>query len=247
MKLKTALLSIALLLGTAPAYAEVVYKVGSTPTGVPFTFLDPKTNTIQGMMVDLIEEIGKDVGFKIDIQPMAFSTLVPSLSTGKIDIIAAAMSATPERAKVVDFTDDVYRYGEGLVVPASNTKDYTTFEDMKGMRIGAQIGTNYINVLKASGVFPDVGAYEALPDVLKDVANNRIDAGVGDYPILAYSLSQGRYPELRLVKSYKPSVMGPVNIAVKKGNTELQEKINKSLAAMKTDGRLDKVLKNWGL
>jgi len=247
MKIKVALLSTLMALATTAAHAETVYKVGSTPTGVPFTFLDPKTNRIEGMMVDLIQEVGKDAGFKVEIQPMPFSTLVPSLTAGKIDIISAAMSATPERAKVVDFTNDVYNYGEGLVVPATDTKDYTDFSDMKGKRIGAQIGTNYINVLKASGVFSEVAAYDALPDVLRDVANGRIDAGVGDYPILAYTLSQGRYPQLRLVKSYKPTVMGPVNIAVKKGNTELQEKINKSLAAMKADGRLDKILKKWGL
>ena len=41
-----------------PVQAQQVLKVGSTPTGIPFTFLDTKTNTIQGIMVDLITEIG---------------------------------------------------------------------------------------------------------------------------------------------------------------------------------------------
>ncbi|NVK32959.1 MAG: amino acid ABC transporter substrate-binding protein [Rhodobacteraceae bacterium] len=247
MKLKSALLSLALLIGTAPAHAEDVYTVGSTPTGVPFTFLDAETNTIQGMMVDLIAEIGKDVGFKPEIQAMPFSTLVPALTSGKIDIIAAAMSATPERSKVVDFTNDVYRYGEGLIVPATDTAEYKSLEDIKGKRIGAQIGTNYLNVLKASGLFEEVRAYDALPDILSDVSNGRVAAGVGDYPILGYLLSQGKYPEVQLVRTYVPSVEGSINIAVKKGNTELQEKINKSLAAIKEDGRLDKILKKWGL
>lgn len=247
MKIKTALLSLALVLGAIPAHAEDVYKVGSTPTGVPFTFLDAKTNTIQGVMVDLIEEIGKDVGFKPEIQAMPFSTLVPALSSGKIDIIAAAMTATPERSKVVDFTNDVYSYGEGLVVPASDDTEYKNFEDMKGKGIGAQIGTNYYNVLNESGLFEEVRAYDALPDILSDVSNGRVAAGVGDYPILGYLLSQGKYPKVKLVKSYVPSVEGSINIAVRKGNTELQEKINKSLAAIKEDGRLDKILKKWGL
>ena len=247
MKFKSALLSLALLLGAMPAQAETVYTVGSTPTGVPFTFLDAETNTIQGMMVDLIAEVGKDVGFKPEIQAMPFSTLVPALSSGKIDIIAAAMSATPERSKVVDFTNPVYSYGEALVVPVSDETDYKGLEDIKGKRVGAQIGTNYLNVLKASGLFEEVVAYDSLPGVLRDVANGRVAAGVGDYPILGYLLSKGKYNDVRLVKSYVPSAVGSVNIAVKKGNTELQEKINKSLAAMKEDGRLDKILKKWGL
>ena len=59
-----------------PASAQQVLKVGSTPTGIPFTFLDTKTNSIQGIMVDLITEIGKDAGFQVQIEPMQFSALI---------------------------------------------------------------------------------------------------------------------------------------------------------------------------
>ena len=79
---------------------------GSTPSGTPFTFLDAKTNTVEAMLVDVIKEIGKEVGFKVEIQPLQFSTLVASLISGKIDIISAAMYGSPERAKVVDFSED---------------------------------------------------------------------------------------------------------------------------------------------
>ena len=97
-----------------PASAQQVLKVGSTPTGVPFTFLDTKTNSIQGIMVDLITEIGKDAGFQVQIEPMQFSALMPSLTSNKIDIISAAMFVTAARKEVIDFSDAVYTYGEGL-------------------------------------------------------------------------------------------------------------------------------------
>jgi polar amino acid transport system substrate-binding protein len=132
MGFRTALAALAMMAAAATAQAQTVYKVGSTPTGTPFTFLDAKTNTIQGMMVDVIEEIGKEQGFKVDIQPMQFSTLIAALTSGKIDIISAAMYGSPERAKVVDFSQDVYAYGEGLVVSAGDARDYTGFEDLKG-------------------------------------------------------------------------------------------------------------------
>lgn len=231
----------------ASVQAQTVYKVGSTPTGTPFTFLDAKTNTIQGMMVDVIEEIGKDQGFKVEIQPMQFSALIAALTSGKIDIISAAMYGSPERAKVVDFSKDVYAYGEGLVVSTKDEKDYAGFDDMKGKKVGAQIGTRYIDALKAAGTAAEVNAYDSLPDILRDVSNGRLDAGIGDYPILAYNLAQGRFPQLRLVKSYKPSVPGPINIAVKQGNAELLGKIDAGLAAIKKDGRFDTILKKWGL
>lgn len=244
---RTAVAALAMLGASATAQAQTVYKVGSTPTGTPFTFLDAKTNTVEGMMVDIIGEIGKEQGFKIEIQALQFSTLIAALTSGKIDIISAAMYGSPERAKVVDFSQDVYSYGEGLVVSAKDEKDYVGFDDLKGKKVGGQIGTRYIDALKASGAPAEVSAYDSLPDILRDVSNGRLDAGIGDYPILAYNLAQGRFPQLRLVKSYKPSVPGPINIAVKQGNTELLGKINAGLASMKKDGRLDAILKKWGL
>ena len=64
-----------------PAQAQKVMKVGSTPTGIPFTFLDTKTNTIQGVMVDLVTEVGKDAGFQVQVEPMQFSTLIAALTS----------------------------------------------------------------------------------------------------------------------------------------------------------------------
>ena len=95
---------------TPPTAAQTVYKVGSTPTGVPFTFLDVKTNTIQGAMVDLITAIGEDAGFKVDVQATPFSALIPSLTSSKIDIISAAMLITDQRKEVIDFSDPVFPY-----------------------------------------------------------------------------------------------------------------------------------------
>ena len=102
IRLRTAFAALGIMVASAMAQAQTVYKVGSTPTAVPFTFLDAKTNTIQGVMVDVIEEIGKEADFKIEIQPMPFSALIAALTSGKIDIISAAMYGSPERAKVID-------------------------------------------------------------------------------------------------------------------------------------------------
>src|ERR1700694_3758268 len=125
-------IAAALAASLAPAQAQTVLRVGSTPTGIPFTFLDTKTNTIQGVMVDLVTEVGKDAGFQVQVEPMQFSTLIPSLTSTKIDIISAAMFATAARKEVIDFSDPVYTYGEGLMVPKTDTKHYATPEDLKG-------------------------------------------------------------------------------------------------------------------
>jgi polar amino acid transport system substrate-binding protein len=235
-------------LGLAPAaQAETVLKVGSTPTGIPFTFLDTKTNTIQGVMVDLVTAVGKDAGFAVTIEPMQFSTLIASLTSGKIDIISAAMYITPARKEVIDFSDAVYSYGEGLVVPKADAKDYVGFADLKGETVGAQVGTVYVEPLKKTGLFAEVKIYDAIPDILRDVNTGRLKAGFADYPILAYNLQQGLFPEVRLVKSYKATILGSIGMGVRKSDGELLKKIDASLAKLKADGTLKQILAKWGL
>ena len=239
---------LALSLGAAaPGSAQQVLKVGSTPTGVPFTFLDTKTNQIQGVMVDLITEIGKDAGFSVQVEPMQFSALIASLTANKIDIISAAMFITAARKEVIDFSDPIYTYGEGLLVPKTDTKEYKSLQDLKGEVVGAQVGTAFVDALKKSGLFAEVKAYDTLPDILRDVNTGRLKAGFGDYPILAYNLKQGGFPEARIVESYVPTVIGSVGIGVRKGDAELLGKINTSLAKLKANGTVEKILAKWGL
>src|SRR5438309_7483830 len=148
---QAAMAAVIVAAGSMPASAQQVLKVGSTPTGIPFTFLDTKTNSIQGIMVDLITEVGKDAGFQVQIEPMQFSTLIASLTSNKIDIISAAMFVTAPRKEVIDFSDPVYTYGEGLLVPNTDKKDYTAPEDLKGEVVGAQVGTAFVDALKKTG------------------------------------------------------------------------------------------------
>ncbi len=243
--MKIALMSMMIALASN-GWAQTL-QVGSTPTGVPFTFLDTKTNSVQGVMVDLINDIAKDQGFAVDVQGMPFNTLIPSLQTGKIQLISAALGMTPERREVVDFTDPVYNYGEGVVVNEKDTNAYKSYEEMKGEMVGVQVGTVYVEPMIKTGLFKEVKAYDSMADVIRDVALGRIKAGFGDYPIIAYQISQGVHKGVRLVKGIPTIVNVNIGMAVKKGDSALLEKLNKSLARFKADGTLDKILVKWGL
>lgn len=229
------------------ASAQTALRVGSTPTGIPFTFLDTKTNKISGVMVDLVNEIGKDQGFAAEISPMPFSSLIAALQSNKIDVIAAAMYITPPRQEVVDFSEPIYTYGEGLFVAAKDNKEYTSYAELKGEIVGVQIGTAYVKPLQESGLFKEVKVYDSISDIMRDVNLGRIKAGFGDFPIVAYQLGQGAFPETRLVKAYKPVWVGSVGIAVRKGDKPTLDKINTALRKFKADGTIDRVLGRWNL
>jgi polar amino acid transport system substrate-binding protein len=249
--MKFAVLAASLIASFAlslPAHAQQpVLKVASTPTGSPFTFLDTSTNKIDGVMVDIVNAIGKESGFGVQIEPMQFSALLGSLTSKRVDMISAAMFITPTRQEVVDFSLPIYTYGEGVVVMKKDTTAYTSFNDFKGKRMGVQIGTAFVEPMQKSGLFSEVKLYETTADLMRDANAGRIDAGVLDYPIAAYAVAKGVFPELRMVTSYKPTIVNSVGIATAKGNTELMGKINAALTKLKADGTLDTILKKWGL
>lgn len=250
MKLKSLAVSLCAVLSLSAALgaqARDVLKVGSTPTGSPFTFLDTKTNTIEGVMVDIVKAVGKQADFDVQIEPMTFSALISSLTSKRIDIVSAAMFITPERQKVVSFSLPVYTYGEGLMVPKSDTKAYMSFNDMKDMTVGVQIGTAFVDPIQKSGAFKEVKLYDNPPDMMRDANAGRIQGGFMDYPIAAYTLSQGNFSNLHMVPSYKPVVLGSLGLATRKEDTALLDKINTALAKLQADGEIDRILKKWGL
>ncbi|WP_043419760.1 ABC transporter substrate-binding protein [Cupriavidus basilensis] len=228
--------------GPAPTY-----NVGATATGVPFTFLDVKTNTIQGMMVDTVTAVGKAGGFNVNVQQTVFSALIPSLTSSKIDIISAAMLKTPARQQVVDFSDPVYAYGEGLIVKGDDNKAYASLDELKGEIVGAQVGTVFLDMLNKKGIFKEVRSYDSVADMTRDLTLGRIKAGLGDQPIIAYQIRQNAFPGVKLAASYKPVNVGDVCLVVRKGDTETLARINKAIAKIKADGTLAGIIQKWNM
>jgi len=148
---------------------------------------------------------------------------------------------------VIDFSDPVFPYPEGMVVSASDNTPYKTLADVKGQIVGAQVGTVYVDFLKKNGEFADVRVYDSLADILRDVSLGRIKAGFGDAPILKYQLAQNPDFKAKLVSTYEPKMAGSVGIGVRKTDQELLKKINASLAKLNANGTVDKILAKWNL
>jgi len=247
---RSALAGVVLSLGIAghnAVFAAQTLTAGSPPTSAPMTFLDVKSKTLQGVMPDLIREIGKRQGFDVQFDAIPFAALIQSAVSGKIDIIVSAMTPTPKRAEVVDFADIVYSFGEGLVVADTDKTDYKSAQDLKGETVGAPAGTTYGDKLKALGIFKEVKYYDTTSDMLHDLANGRIKGAFQDYPLLKALAAKGGMPGVHVDEAYQPLDTAGVAIAVQKGNKVLLDKINAGISQMKADGSLAAILNKWGL
>ncbi|WP_330565925.1 ABC transporter substrate-binding protein [Pseudomonas yamanorum] len=232
---------------TVHAAGAASYKVGATASGSPFTFLDIKSNSIQGVMVDVANAVGKAGGFTSEIEQTNFAALIPSLTSGKLDFIAAGMLKTPERAQVVDFSAPVYAYGEGLIVSADDNATYTDLSSLKGQVVGVQAGTIFYDMLNKLGIFKEIRTYDSIGEMVRDLSLGRIKAAVGDQPVVAYQIRQKLFKGVKLAAGYKPVNVGEVCLVVRKGDSETLARLNQAIASIKADGTLEAILKKWGL
>lgn len=223
------------------------YKVGLIPTSSPFTYLDVKTGKLEGVMVDMMNAIATGAGIKIQNEQLAFPALIPSLQAGKIDIMNAAVTITPARAAIIDFSEPLFPYSEGLLVRATDNTPYTHAKEFAGKTVGVLAGTTHYDYLKTVGGFEEIKTYNTIADIMREVETGRLAAGFADQPIIKWRLSQVKDSKIKVVSTYEPAVIGQVALAVKKGNTELLGKLNAEIAKLKSSGRLDQMLAQWGL
>lgn len=218
--------------------------VGSTATGVPLSFLDVRTNALTGAMVDIVRAVGEAAGLPVTLQPTAFAALIPSLNARKIDVIAAAMLRTPAREAVADFSAPVYAYGGAIAIAADDQRSYARLEDLRGRRIGAQVGGRFIEHLQAAGV-SDVRTYDSLADIMRDLRFGRLDAAYADDPMVRYYLRVTRTDTLKLAADFKPLDLEDVCLVMRKNDPNLP-RINTAIGAVKTT-RIAKIIQQWGL
>lgn len=221
--------------------AEKVLRVGTEPTFAPFEFQKEGSKEYAGFDMDLIRAVGKQMGYKVEIQNMGFDALIPALNAGNIDVVAAGMSITDERKQAVTFSDPYYTSGLIIMLNQDNN-EIKSLKDLEGKRIACQIGTTGEG--KARSVAgAKVTAFNTNTEAAMELTNNGVDAVINDSPVVGYYLAQGGNKTAKTVGEVMEAEQ--YGLAVKKGNDKLAADINKALAELKKNGEYDKIYKTW--
>lgn len=227
----------------AAAAAETL-NVGTHPTFAPFEFMDSATREYVGFDMDLIREIGKRAGMQVRIINMGFDGLIPALLTGTIDLAVSGITITEERKKRVEFCEPYYQAGQGLLVRQADKDKYNSVDDLKGKTIAVQIGTTGAEVARGiEGV--TVKAFNTSPEAFMDLKLKGVDAAISDRPVIGYFLVKNPRAAKGLVQRNVAFDSEFFGFAAKKGNTELVDKINAQLKAMREDGTYQKIYAKW--
>jgi polar amino acid transport system substrate-binding protein len=220
-----------------------VIVMGTSADFPPYEFhkVEGNKDTIVGFDVDIANAIAKKLGVKLEIKDMDFKGLIPALQAGRIDMIVAGMTPTPERAKSVDFSDLYYNSQQVVVV--KNDSPISKFDDLKGKTVAVQIGTTSEEAAKK---IPDVNLKQLnrVGDAFMDLKNGRCDAIVLENTVANAYLKE--YNDMKILNMKEiNTVENGSAVAVAKGNKELVNIINDVIKELKASGEYDKLIDKW--
>ncbi|MFM1886890.1 MAG: hypothetical protein RL026_2047 [Pseudomonadota bacterium] len=96
---------------------EEVLRFGTAAVTEPFSFVDGSQQVV-GLDVEIATLVAQKLGKRLEIVNMEFGALIPALAAGKVDLIGACITITPERAKSVAFSKPYYQGGIAALVRA---------------------------------------------------------------------------------------------------------------------------------
>ncbi len=240
--MKMTRIALIVMILTAAVLSAQTIVVATDATWPPMEFVDEKQNIV-GFDIDLIKAVAAKAGLKVEIKNQAWDGIFGGLAAKKYDAVISSVTITEERKQTMAFSDPYINAGQVLVVRAK-TANVSTLKDLKGKKVGAQIGTTgAAEIGKVAGL--ELKNYDELGLAIEDLYSGRIDGVVCDTPIAAdFVLQNARYKNaLKIVG--KPFTEEYYGIAVNKDNPELLKKINAALAALKADGSLETLEKKW--
>ena len=222
-----------------PAPAPKVVMVGTDAAYAPFESQNEK-GEIVGLTVDVVNAVAAKAGIEVKFVNTPWEGIFNALAQGDRDMLASSITITDERKQTMDFTNpyfDAYQ----LIAVKQNSK-VAKFDDLKKLKVGVQTGTTGDEaVTKLLGKnSTSIKRFESTPLALKELEAGGVDAVVADNGVVINYVTNNAGAKFKTVsdKAFAPEQYG---FAVKKGNTELLEKLNKGLADIKADGTYDKI------
>ena len=211
--------------------------VAINATFPPFESVKEGTKDYQGVDIDIAKYIAKKMNKEIVFSDMKFASLVPTLQSGRADLIISGISPTAERQKVLDFSKPYY-FPMNAIISKKDAK-LDTLDKLKGKKAGASMGTTYCKALQEAGGI-EVVELDSTPLVVQDILNGRLDAGMFDSAQASVFVKENPQLEMHVIQA--PITLDDTfAIAFPKGSKDAAE-VNKILAEMRTNGELHKIL-----
>lgn len=210
----------------------------------PYVFRDPATNQLHGISYDLVNDLGKALGVRIQWVEDNWATLPAGIQANKFEI-TNLMAITPPRAEVVDFSEPVTQHGLSLIAPKAEVAKTRSWQewDRPGVRIAVTLGANSDMFVTERFKKAEIVRLRTVPENVLALVSGRVHAHAST--IDALKTIQREHQQLGIV----PGSFGASDVAfaLPKGDAALADRINEFLRAAKKNGHIHALLEKYGL
>lgn len=240
---------------SASAFAQEVPDLGGRTVSVvtenayfPLQFVDPKSGKPIGWEYDAMEELAKRLNFKVEYQNTSWDAMIQAVSDKQYDIGMTGITIKDDRKEKVDFSDPYMKSEIFMLVRGDETRftDPKSFAADEKLLVGAQAGTSpfYVavyNVLDGNEANPRIKLLETFAATVEALKSGDVDLVLTDSAAGKF-ISDGSGGALKLIG--EPLQAEEFGFIFPKGS-DLVTPINAGIAALKTDGTLDKLTQKW--
>lgn len=207
-----------------------------------FAYFNPLHGQLEGFEIDLLRQLaGRIFGDPHDVRFVALTTSerISAVQSGKVDVVADAVTITCERRRQVDFSTVYYNAGQKLLVPSNSSA--RSVADLAGKKVCATQGSTTIKTLER--LRPRVVPYPVAQrtDCLVALQEGLVDAISSDDAILLGFKAQDPYTKI-IGPSLAPE---PYGMAISKTQPEFVRFVNGVLQQMRADGAWRAIYSRW--
>ncbi len=200
----------------------------------PYEYYD--NNKIVGVDVEIAKEIASALGKKLVIKDVYFDAIINEIKSGKADFALAGMSVSEERKKQVDFSN-TYIISKQIVI-VRNDSDIKNISQINNKKIAVQLGTIADSYVTDNNITKDIVRQKKYLSMAEDLKAGKVDLIIMD-----------ELPGKKIVENNENLIIldgfvfeDNYAIAVKKGNTQLLNKINEVIDNLKNSGKIDEYI-----
>ncbi len=219
---------------SSPLFAETV-RLGTEGAYPPYNFVND-AGEIDGFEREVGDKLCELAELECTWVKNDWDSIIPNLVSGNYDVIIAGMSITDERDEVIDFTQDYFPPDPSSYMSMAGTKD----DAVKGV-VAAQVSTLQAGYVAESGA--TLVEFATPDETIAAVKSGEADAVLADDAFLRKYVEESNGeliflgPQVNLGKG--------VGLGLRESDTELRDKLNAGIDAMKADGSLNALISKW--
>ncbi len=219
--------------------------VGTSADYPPYEFhlLSDEDGELVGIDIDIAKVIASELGVQLEIKDLIFSRIFKTLETGQIDMAIAGLSPTEERQKVASFSDVYYQAIQCVIIRKDNSERIKTIEDLRGKKVGVQKDTLQEDMAKGQIHGAEFDVRETIEELIIILDKGLVDGIILEKPVGdSYVHRNKNFTSLRCEEKLD-NMLGSA-IAVKKGDDDLLKEINRILAKLIKEGKIDEFVES---